>query len=806
MADTLHRQDYRRDAQSPLAGLRVLDISRLVAGNMVTHVLADFGAEVLKIEDPVRGDDLRNWRVEGVSTYWKVYARNKKSLTLDYRTEDGRKLFAELVKTADVLVENFVPGRLEKYDLGPDWLHSINDKLIVVRVSGWGQTGPFRHKPGFGSLVEAMSGFAAMNGFGDRPSVLPPLALADMVAGLYGAAATTIALRHVEVGGGKGQVIDLSLFEPMLAILGPQAANHALSGAVPPRIGSRSTTASPRSVYECSDGKFVAMSASMQSMAVRLFATMGRPDLIADPRYRTNTDRIRNDVELDAVVADFMKARHPVRHRHRDRHGLGTDAVRLLRRTRPHHVERARRQGRFHGRDDRSVHHPRQHPGGHPGAAALRAAALPGRQGDGHPRGLLCDGRRPGDEHRPICSSLRGRVLLGLHHRARIAGRGHRARLEISRRPHDRPRRGYGVPCAFDLPAFKRRALARRDIVAASTIEAVIPTRPDWLAQVREAPLSPEVAVVDSHHHLWDRGGLSYFLDEFLSDAATGPTVEATIYLEAHSHYLTDGPEHLKPVGEVAFAASVAEESARGGGPRVCAGIVGHADMRIGDGLDEIVEAMAEAGKGRFRGLRHVAAWHPDPSVKGTITNPPPDLLRDERTRRAVKVLESGGHTFETWALHTQLGDLLDLARSAPDLTIVMDHAGGAIGMGPYAGHREMAFAEWRSAIRGLARAPNVRAKIGGFGMRLWGFDFGERDRPPSSEELAAAIRPYVEELMEAFGPERCMFESNFPVDKGSFSYVVLWNAFRLISSQYERHEVSSLMAGAAMSTYKVQS
>lgn len=309
MADTLHRHDYQRDAQSPLAGLRVLDISRLVAGNMVTHVLADFGAEVLKIEDPTRGDDLRNWRVEGVATYWKVYARNKKSLTLDYRTEDGRRLFAELVKTANVLVENFVPGRLEKYDLGPDWLHSVNDKLIIVRVSGWGQTGPFKHKPGFGSLVEAMSGFAAMNGFGDRPPVLPPLALADMVAGLYGAAAIAVALRHIEIGGGAGQVIDLSLFEPMLAILGPQAANYALSGTVAPRIGSRSTTASPRSVYECSDGKFVAMSASMQSMAEKLFTTMGRPDLIADPRYRTNTDRIRNDAALDAIVADFMKAR-----------------------------------------------------------------------------------------------------------------------------------------------------------------------------------------------------------------------------------------------------------------------------------------------------------------------------------------------------------------------------------------------------------------------------------------------------------------------------------------------------------------
>jgi formyl-CoA transferase len=276
---------------------------------MVTHVVADFGAEVIKVEHPLRGDDLRNWRVEGVPTYWKVYARNKKSLTLDYRSDDGRPIFAELVRTAHVLVENFVPGSLEKYGLGPEWLHSINEKLIIVRVSGWGQTGPFKQKPGFGSLVEAMSGFAAMNGFADRPPVLPPMALADMIAGLYGAMAIMIALRETEMKGGKGQIVDLSLFEPILATLGPQIANYVLTNTVAPRIGSRSTTAAPRNVYECSDGKFVALSAAMQSMAERLFRTMGREDLIDDPRYKTNTERVRNDEELDPIVAEFMAQR-----------------------------------------------------------------------------------------------------------------------------------------------------------------------------------------------------------------------------------------------------------------------------------------------------------------------------------------------------------------------------------------------------------------------------------------------------------------------------------------------------------------
>jgi crotonobetainyl-CoA:carnitine CoA-transferase CaiB-like acyl-CoA transferase len=305
--EQFHRQDYQPEAATPLAGVRIVDMSRLVAGNMVTHVLADFGAEVIKIEDPARGDDLRNWKVEGIATYWKVYARNKKSLTLDYRKPEGRELLAALLKTAHVVVENFVPGRLEKYGLGPDWLHEINSKLVILRVSGWGQTGPNRNKPGFGSLVEAMSGFAAMNGFPDRPPVLPPLALADMIAGLYGASATMIALRAAE-NGGLGQVIDLSLFEPILAILGPQAANFALEGAAPSRVGSRSNTASPRNVYATRDGKFVALSASMQSMVDRLFRTIGRPELIDDPRFATNTDRVRNIDALDAILADFMRS------------------------------------------------------------------------------------------------------------------------------------------------------------------------------------------------------------------------------------------------------------------------------------------------------------------------------------------------------------------------------------------------------------------------------------------------------------------------------------------------------------------
>lgn len=299
---------YDHEAKGPLDGVRVLDLSRLVSGNQITHVLADLGADVIKVEKPGPGDDLRSWRVAGVSTHWKVYGRGKKSLALNLRDPRAVALVKRLAGEAQALVENFIPGTLETMGLGPDVLFEVNPKLVVVRVSGWGQTGPFNHKPGFGTLVEAMSGFAAMNGFADRPPVLPPLALADMITGLYGATALLTALREVEVKGGRGQVIDLSLFESIHSVLGPQAANYALTGEVPERTGSRSKTTAPRNVYRCKDGKYVALSASMQSMTERLLRTIGRPELIDDPRFRTNADRVANIDAIDAIVAeDFAR-------------------------------------------------------------------------------------------------------------------------------------------------------------------------------------------------------------------------------------------------------------------------------------------------------------------------------------------------------------------------------------------------------------------------------------------------------------------------------------------------------------------
>lgn len=300
---------FRPDAECPLDGVRVLDLSRLVAGNMVSLQLADFGAEVIKIEDPRKGDPLRDWRTDGISVHWKVYARNKKSVTLNLRDPQGLALLRQLADTAQVFIENYRPGTLEEMGIGPDVLHATNPRLVIVRVSGWGQDGPYRDKPGFGSLVEGVSTFAAKNGYADRPPVLPPLALADMIAGLYGAMAVLVALREVEQKGGKGQVIDLPLLDPVFSILGPEAAIYQLTRRIEPRVGSRSHNTAPRNVYQAKDGRFIAISASIQSMAERLYRAIGRADMIDDPRFRTNTDRVRNIDEAERPVAEFIKAR-----------------------------------------------------------------------------------------------------------------------------------------------------------------------------------------------------------------------------------------------------------------------------------------------------------------------------------------------------------------------------------------------------------------------------------------------------------------------------------------------------------------
>ena len=250
----LPRQSFDPTHAGPLRGVRVLDFSRLVAGNMVSLQLADFGAEVVKVEAPGRGDTLRDWREAGLSVHWKVYARNKKSITLDLKAPEAPGIVLDLVEHFDVMIESFRYRYLERLGLAFEGLAARNPRLILVRVSGFGQTGPYAKRPGFGTLVEAMSGFASRNGFEDREPVLPPLAMADMIAGLYGAMAIVIAVREVEVNGGRGQVIDLSLLDSIFSILGPEAAIHRLSGKIRRRVGSASEGTSPRNVYATRDG------------------------------------------------------------------------------------------------------------------------------------------------------------------------------------------------------------------------------------------------------------------------------------------------------------------------------------------------------------------------------------------------------------------------------------------------------------------------------------------------------------------------------------------------------------------------
>src|SRR6266511_1559079 len=281
------KQPFEPDLDGPLHGVRVLDFSRLVAGNMLSLQLADFGAEVVKVESPGRGDTLRDWRETGISVHWKVYARNKKSITLDLKSPEAPGIILDLAAHFDVLIESFRFGYLERLGVGPETLLQHNPRLVIVRVSGFGQTGPYRQRPGFGTLVEAMSGFASRNGFEDREPVLPPLAMADMIAGLYGAMATVIAVRDVEINGGRGQVIDLSLLDSIFSILGPEAAIHRLSGKIRRRVGSASESSSPRNVYATRDGGWVAISASTQAMTERLFAAIGRADLNEDPAFKT---------------------------------------------------------------------------------------------------------------------------------------------------------------------------------------------------------------------------------------------------------------------------------------------------------------------------------------------------------------------------------------------------------------------------------------------------------------------------------------------------------------------------------------
>src|ERR1700710_3188061 len=304
--------------------------------------------------------------------------------------------------------------------------------------------------------------------------------------------------------------------------------------------------------------------------------------------------------------------------------------------------------------------------------------------------------------------------------------------------------------------------------------------REDWLAQHTEEIIDPARPFVDPHHHLWDRGGLRYLIEEMAGDIASGHNVIATVYVDCRSMYRASGPAAFRPVGEVEFANGVAAMSASGGyGPAaICAGIVGHVNLLLGEDAKPVLEAEIAAGQGRFRGIRHSSAWDADPNVAHMYATRPKGLLLDSTFRKGFACLAPLGLSFDAWLFHPQIGELADLARAFPDTRIVLDHCGGPIGVGSYAGRREEIFAGWKASIQDIAKCSNVVVKLGGLAMKLLGYDFHERAKPPSSEDAARAWRPYIETCIEAFGPARATFESNFPPDKGQCSYQVIYNAF----------------------------
>jgi L-fuconolactonase len=330
-----------------------------------------------------------------------------------------------------------------------------------------------------------------------------------------------------------------------------------------------------------------------------------------------------------------------------------------------------------------------------------------------------------------------------------------------------------------------------------------------WLAKrPAETALEPALPIIDPHHHLWDtpqRG--RYFLPELLADIGGGHNIVATVFLECQSMYRKDGPAAMAPVGEVEFVNGIAAMSASGnyGSCRVAQGIIGYADLRLGARVRDVLEAEITAGGGRFRGIRQGVAWDGDERVgKFASRAVPPHLVRDPMFRTGFAELAKLGLSFESWQYHPQLPDAIELARAFPDTTIILNHVGGVLGVGPYSGRRQEILSAWRKNINDLAKCPNVNVKLGGIGMTSFGFEFHERDMPPSSEELATAWRRYVEPCIEAFGVNRCMFESNFPPDKQSCGYTELWNAFKRITAGASAVEKTALYSGTAARVYRL--
>lgn len=329
----------------------------------------------------------------------------------------------------------------------------------------------------------------------------------------------------------------------------------------------------------------------------------------------------------------------------------------------------------------------------------------------------------------------------------------------------------------------------------------------EWLAGYTEEALQPELPIIDAHHHLWELPGSTYLREELRADLATGHDIQATVFVECHSQYDTEGPLPLRPVGETRF---VAAHSKAGGDAddtapsQLCAGIVGWADLTLGDEVQAVLEAHLDAGQGRFRGIRARPTWHGDPTVHPAGQGQE-GVLRNANVQRAISCAGKLGLSLDIWVYHTQLEDVEQLAARCPETLLVLDHCGGPLGIGPFAEQRHEVFGAWRARLKALAAFPNVCLKLGGLTMPRIGFGFERAERPVSSEVLARAWAPWIETCIEAFGPGRCMFESNFPVDKVGCSYAVLWNAFKRITQKNSAADQAALFHGTAAEVYRLE-
>ena len=324
-----------------------------------------------------------------------------------------------------------------------------------------------------------------------------------------------------------------------------------------------------------------------------------------------------------------------------------------------------------------------------------------------------------------------------------------------------------------------------------------------WLALTEEDPIEPDMPILDPHHHFWERPGDTYLLEQLLADTGSGHRINQTVFVECGSMYRPDGPPEMRPVGEVEFVANIAAANAASdGATAVAAGIVGRADLMLGDAVTPVLEALAEAANGRLRGIRCTAAWDASPEITTARANSP-GMLADPNFRRGLACLDRMGLAFDCIVYHPQLPEVAEMARAFPDLTIILNHVGRPLGIGPYANRREEITPQWQQGIDAVAQCPNIVVKVGGLGNPISGFDWHRRPFPPGSREIAAAA-PYYLYCIEKFGADRCMFESNFPVDKQSYSYTVCWNAFKRLTREFSAAEQADLFHNTAARAYRL--